>query len=85
ELTPVRRDLVNAPGVRLARGEPHSPNIPGGSSASSENVAQMRRDRSDLHAMEMPACVSVSVETEIKRRARFSSGTLDCFEMLETR
>ncbi|RXN15890.1 hypothetical protein ROHU_008591 [Labeo rohita] len=38
ELTPVRWDVVNAPGVRLARGEPHSPNIPGGSSASSENV-----------------------------------------------
>ncbi len=32
ELTPVRWDVVNAPGV------PCSPNIPGGSSASSENV-----------------------------------------------
>ncbi len=32
ELTPVHWDVVNAPGV------PCSPNIPGGSSASSESV-----------------------------------------------
>ncbi|KAL1258765.1 hypothetical protein QQF64_009342 [Cirrhinus molitorella] len=76
ELTPVRWDVVNAPGVRLARGEPLSPNIPGGSSASSENVngADEKRPH-DLHTVEMPACVSERGDANQKKSVVFLRDT----------